>query len=86
MNMPQDEDLKPPKSQSQPKPSQSPWLTTPKPIKRLFDKFPLLTYPTNQLPIRNAIDRSRHTLYIFARDEDALNGSPSFNPSCLKWQ
>ncbi|KAI4096464.1 MAG: hypothetical protein LQ344_000972 [Seirophora lacunosa] len=84
--MPQDEETKSRNIQSQLKPTPSPWLTTPKPIKRLFDNFPLVTYPANELPTRNPVDRSRNTLYIFARDDDARNGSPSFNPSCLKWQ
>ncbi|KAL8756479.1 MAG: hypothetical protein Q9184_004487 [Pyrenodesmia sp. 2 TL-2023] len=83
--MPQDEALNPRESKPLP-PKHSPLLTTPKPIKRLFDRFPLVTYPANQLPQRNPIDRNVHTLYIFTHGKDSQNGPPSFNPSCLKWQ
>ncbi|KAI4192126.1 MAG: hypothetical protein LQ346_004472 [Caloplaca aetnensis] len=84
--MPQDEASRPKESKPQPTPASLSWLTTPKPIKRLFDKFPLITYPANQLPQRKPIERTVNTLYIFAREEDAQIDSPSFNPSCLKWQ
>ncbi|KAI8966624.1 hypothetical protein F5Y11DRAFT_109956 [Daldinia sp. FL1419] len=62
------------------------WLTIPAPLARLFKKFPLLTYPPNELPIRSPRARDVATLYVFISDKDALNGLPSFNPSCLKWQ
>ncbi|KAL8709567.1 MAG: hypothetical protein Q9220_005659 [cf. Caloplaca sp. 1 TL-2023] len=62
-----------------------PWLTSPKLIKRLFDTFPLITYPENDLPKRCHIERQSHRLHIFRRTEDASN-APSFNPTCLKWQ
>ena len=62
------------------------WFTTPKPIKRLFDKFPLQTLPANELPVRTAQNRDQHTLYIFTTEQAARHGEPSFNPSCLKWQ
>ena len=58
----------------------------PTPIRRLFDKFPLQTYPANELPQRTAGDRSQHLLYVFTTPEAARRGDPSFNPSCLKWQ
>ena len=61
-------------------------FAVPAPIKQLFDRFPLLTYPTNDLPHRAPRARNAHVLYIYASDEDALKGSPSFNPACLKWQ
>ncbi|KAI4121841.1 MAG: hypothetical protein LQ338_006139 [Usnochroma carphineum] len=84
--MPQDDDNKPQRTKALPRHTRSPWLTTPKPIKRLFDTFPLITYPANDLPQRKPIDRSQNTLYIFARGDDAQHNAPSFNPSCLKWQ
>ncbi|KAI0387206.1 hypothetical protein F5Y04DRAFT_243236 [Hypomontagnella monticulosa] len=62
------------------------WLTVPAPLARLFKKFPLLTYPPNELPARSPNARDVATLYIFISDQDALNSLPSFNPSCLKWQ
>ncbi|KAJ2974678.1 hypothetical protein NUW58_g8578 [Xylaria curta] len=62
------------------------WFTIPAPLARLFKKFPLLTYPPNELPARSPEIRDVPTLYVFISDEDALKGLPSFNPSCLKWQ
>lgn len=62
------------------------WFTTPEPIKRLFNQFPLRTYPPNELPLRKSPDRTQHNLYIFATDNVAKLGLPSFNPGCLKWQ
>ncbi|KAJ9134690.1 hypothetical protein NKR19_g8558 [Coniochaeta hoffmannii] len=58
----------------------------PGPLQRLFDHFPLATYPPNDLPARSPRPSPLPTLYIFASDEDAARGLPSFNPSCLKWQ
>ncbi|KAF2848099.1 hypothetical protein T440DRAFT_429310 [Plenodomus tracheiphilus IPT5] len=58
----------------------------PAPIKQLFDKFPLLTYDTNDLPHRVPQHRNTHVLYVFTTDDGALGGAPSFNPACLKWQ
>ena len=63
-----------------------PFFTTPQPIKRLFDKFPLCTYPHNELPERTAQHRDQNVLYIFTNDDGAHRGLPSFNPGCLKWQ
>lgn len=68
------------------RPNRSGWLTIPAPIARLFKKFPLLTYPPNELPARSPSARDVSTLYVFISDQDALKGLPSFNPSCLKWQ
>lgn len=68
------------------KASKTPWFTTPAPIKRLFDKFPLTTYPPNELPRREGRIGAQCTLYIFATDEDVRGDRPSFNPGCLKWQ
>lgn len=61
-------------------------FSVPAPIKQLFDQFPLLTYPANELPHRTPQHRNAHVLYIFTTDEDALLGAPSYNPACLKWQ
>ncbi|KAI0440671.1 putative mitochondrial outer membrane protein [Xylaria telfairii] len=69
-----------------PSSSSSGWFTIPAPLARLFKKFPLLTYPPNELPARSPEIRDVPTLYVFISDDDALEGLPSFNPSCLKWQ
>lgn len=59
----------------------------PPPLKRIFDKFPLVTYGENALPLRAPSKRrDEHVLYIFATAEDARKGRPSFNPACLRWQ
>ncbi|KAI6089910.1 hypothetical protein F4821DRAFT_230165 [Hypoxylon rubiginosum] len=69
------------------RPSGAPgWVAIPAPLARLFKKFPLLTYPPNELPARSPSARDVATLYVFISNEDALRGLPSFNPSCLKWQ
>lgn len=62
------------------------WFTTPQLIRRLFDEFPLRTYPVNELPLRSPQNRDRHTLWIFTTSRGARFGTPSFNPGCLKWQ
>ena len=58
----------------------------PTPIKQLFDRFPLLTYPVNDLPQRAPQHRNAHVLHIFTTNEGSLRGVPSYNPACLKWQ
>lgn len=58
----------------------------PAPVKRVFDQFPLTVYAPNELPSRSPRESSIHKLYIFTTDRAASNGSPSFNPQCLKWQ
>lgn len=58
----------------------------PPPLKRIFDKFPLVTHEENTLPLRARTQRDANILYVFTTKEDARNGRPSFNPSCLKWQ
>ncbi|KAI1336724.1 hypothetical protein F5Y15DRAFT_193004 [Xylariaceae sp. FL0016] len=67
-------------------PGPSGWFVIPAPLARLFKKFPLLTYPPNELPARSSSVRNLPVLYVFISDEDALRGLPSYNPSCLKWQ
>lgn len=76
------------KNARQPQKAQSRSLfEIPPALKRIFDKFPLVTYDENELPLR-ASNRRRdeHVLYIFATDEDARKGRPSFNPACVRWQ
>ncbi|KAK8232151.1 hypothetical protein HDK90DRAFT_489348 [Phyllosticta capitalensis] len=60
--------------------------TVPRPIKVLFDKFPLVTYPACELPSRAPQNRDQHALYIFLNENGALDGGASYNPACLKWQ
>ena len=66
--------------------SSSGWFKVPTILARLFKRFPLLTYPPNELPARSPRLRDLPALYVFISEEDALRGLPSFNPSCLKWQ
>jgi metaxin len=61
-------------------------FSVPAPIKQLFDKFPLLTYPANDLPLRAPRNRDEHILYVFANQDIIRDGGASFNPNCLKWQ
>jgi metaxin len=72
-------------TRSQQKPSRS-LFDVPTPIKQLFDKFPLLTYPVNELPQRAPRHRNEHVLYLFTTEKEASRGAPSYNPACLKWQ
>ena len=65
---------------------QSSIFRIPTPLKRVFDKFPLVQYEENELPLRAAKDKSQHVLHVFTTDADAKDGRPSFNPGCLKWQ
>ncbi|QSS54558.1 mitochondrial outer membrane protein [Histoplasma capsulatum var. duboisii H88] len=60
--------------------------SVPVPIKQIFDKFPLITYPANELPRRITRRSAHHALYIFTTSRAAERGAPSFNPQCLKWQ
>ncbi|CAI6340880.1 unnamed protein product [Periconia digitata] len=61
-------------------------FSVPTPIKQLFDRFPLLSYPSNDLPLRAPANRNAHVLHVFSTDKGALAGAPSYNPACLKWQ
>jgi hypothetical protein len=65
---------------------QSSIFRIPAPLKRIFDKFPLVQYGENELPLRAPKDKSQHVLHVFTTDKDAREGNPSFNPGCLKWQ
>lgn len=58
----------------------------PAPLRQLFARYPLLSYDANELPLDSPRQRDEHCLHIFTTEEDAINGRPSFNPSCLKWQ
>ncbi|KEF51331.1 uncharacterized protein A1O9_12681 [Exophiala aquamarina CBS 119918] len=58
----------------------------PAPLRRLFDQFPLLTYPANPLPQRAPTIRNENVLYIFQKTDPKSRDAPSYNPSCLKWQ
>ena len=62
------------------------WFKTPQTIKQLFDRVPLVTYPSNELPQRTPRSPNKHVLYIFTTEEGARHGATSFNPGCLKWQ
>ena len=58
-------------------------------IKQVFAKFPLSTYTANALPTRSPTHRDQHTLYTWTTPQEAHTNSantPSFNPTCLKWQ
>ncbi|KAM0420816.1 hypothetical protein ACHAPT_011346 [Fusarium lateritium] len=69
--------------------TQSPdrWFAVPRPIRNLFDLFPLRVLASEELPARApAAVRRRAALYVFAEDREAALGRPSYNPSCLKWQ
>lgn len=69
-------------------PVKSKWsiFDVPAPLRQLFARYPLLTYDANELPLDSPRQRDQHSLHIFTTEEDAKNGRPSFNPSCLKWQ
>ncbi|RSM17404.1 hypothetical protein CDV31_003820 [Fusarium ambrosium] len=63
------------------------WFAVPRPIRNLFDLFPLQVLASEELPARApAAARRRAALYVFADDGEAALGKPSYNPSCLKWQ
>jgi hypothetical protein len=61
-------------------------FSIPRPVKNLFDTFPILTYPPNELPQRASRISAQPSLYVFCTEQDAIAGRPSFNPGCLKWQ
>ena len=71
---------------SRQQPPSSSIFSIPAPIKQLFDQFPLLTYPVNEFPQRVPQHGNAHVLYVFSTDQGALQGAPSYNPACLKWQ
>ncbi|KIX99145.1 uncharacterized protein Z520_04721 [Fonsecaea multimorphosa CBS 102226] len=80
-------DKKVPRSPAQKSTPSSPsFWSLPLPLRRIFDQFPLVTYPANALPQRVPRLRHENILCIFQSDEPASRDGPSFNPSCLKWQ
>ncbi|KAL5339918.1 hypothetical protein BJX70DRAFT_362834 [Aspergillus crustosus] len=62
------------------------FFAVPAPVKRVFDRFPLITYPANELPHRAWSTRQENQLFVFTDAAGARRGRPSFNPQCLKWQ
>ncbi|KAL2869285.1 putative mitochondrial outer membrane protein (Sam35) [Aspergillus lucknowensis] len=62
------------------------FFSVPAPVKRVFDCFPLLTYPPNDLPQCTWPTRRGNRLFVFSDAAGAQRGRPSFNPQCLKWQ
>ncbi|ODH17278.1 hypothetical protein ACO22_06279 [Paracoccidioides brasiliensis] len=60
--------------------------SVPAPIKCVFDKFPLRTYPPTELPQRIPRQSDKNSLFVFTTTKGARPGAPSFNPQCLKWQ
>ncbi|KAH8426232.1 putative mitochondrial outer membrane protein (Sam35) [Aspergillus melleus] len=62
------------------------YLAIPAPIKRIFDRFPLVTLPPNDLPHSSGASRRGNGLFVFTDATGARRGRPSFNPQCLKWQ
>ncbi|TQB75054.1 hypothetical protein MPDQ_003850 [Monascus purpureus] len=62
------------------------FFSVPAPIKRVFDKFPLTTYPPNDIPQRLPAVPGENRLFVFTDAAGAKHGRPSFNPQCLKWQ
>lgn len=61
-------------------------FSIPAPLKKLFDRVPVLIYPPNELPQRAPKPSRVPSLYVFSSERDSAAGRPSFNPSCLKWQ
>jgi metaxin len=81
-----------PNGQAKPDPpaATSGWsiFSVPRPIKRVFDAFPLHAYPANDRPVeRQQLRRGDgHALFLWTTLEDADWARASFNPTCLKWQ
>lgn len=62
------------------------WFAVPAPVRHLFQRFPLHTYDPEPLPLGAPDIHDRPSLYVFAGDDDARAGRPSYNPACLKAQ
>jgi metaxin len=62
------------------------FFSVPTPIKRIFDRFPLVIYPPNELPTRLTPHAKCNRLFVFLDIAGARQGKPSFNPQCLRWQ
>lgn len=81
----------PPKASEGPQPvnnntSPRSFFTVPPIIKHVFDQFPLITYPANDLPQRLPSRHHGNQLFVFSDEASARRGRPSHNPQCLKWQ
>jgi metaxin len=62
-------------------------FSVPAPIKRIFDRFPIVTYQPNDLPVNPSCGSAeRNRLFVFTDAAGARRGAPSFNPQCLRWQ
>ncbi|OJJ49933.1 hypothetical protein ASPZODRAFT_1071954 [Penicilliopsis zonata CBS 506.65] len=61
-------------------------FSVPAPIKRIFDRFPLVVYPANDLPQSRDSEFRGNRLFVFTDAAGSRRGRPSFNPQCLKWQ
>ncbi len=74
-----------PGRRTQPSPS---LFSIPPPLKKLFDRVPLITYASNEQPGRssNLLHGLDHKLFIWTSSKGAEDDAASFNPSCLKWQ
>ncbi|RAL07168.1 putative mitochondrial outer membrane protein (Sam35) [Aspergillus homomorphus CBS 101889] len=62
------------------------FFSVPAPVKRIFDRFPLVIYPANDLPHCSWSNQQGNRLFVFTDAAGARHGRPSFNPQCLKWQ
>jgi metaxin len=61
-------------------------IPLPAPIRRLFDLFPLITYPSTALPTSSPRVSAQPTLHIFTAPSTSSPDAPSFNPTCLSTQ
>lgn len=70
-------------------------FSIPAPLRELFDRFPVATYPSNDLPLRSHLTLRKEIngdkqpigkLFIWTTKEGARQNAASFNPTCLKWQ
>ncbi|QKX62310.1 uncharacterized protein TRUGW13939_09469 [Talaromyces rugulosus] len=71
---------------AQPASTSSKLFAVPAPIKSVFDRFPLVTYQSEDVPLSRTGRSERNRLFVFIDPADAKKGAPSFNPQCLKWQ
>ncbi|KAL1969416.1 hypothetical protein VTN77DRAFT_8854 [Rasamsonia byssochlamydoides] len=79
-------DNEPDAAQTPPNPTRH-LFSVPAPIKRIFDRFPLITYQANDLPGSSSYGNpDRNRLFVFIDAAGARRGAPSFNPQCLRWQ
>lgn len=62
------------------------WLTPPEPIRRVFNRFPLIKLDENTFPQRARYRDDENVLFIFTIDADTASTNLSCNPACLRWQ